>query len=327
MSFHPLAFPLLRRLRAEEFTSGEELAKVFQVSRATVSHALFGIDGVMAVPGKGYALKHPLDWLDRQEVLALMRGSLALDIFDAVDSTSLFISRYLSQNSSFTENLPWPWAVAAEVQTAGKGRRGRTWHAPLGGSILFSLLWRFEAPMASLSGLSLAIGVALVLALESLGASGVFLKWPNDLWGSKDGREGKLGGILVELFGEAMGPVWGVLGVGINCSLKEKDLSAISGAAFDLSSLGVSACRASVLAAMLDALLLALPRFEKEGFSPFRGDWIKRHLWQEKTVEVIESSGGSFFGVARGVDETGALLVIAQGKERRLSTGEVSLRR
>ena len=102
--------------------------------------------------------------------------------------------------------------LAAEWQTAGRGRRGRKWTAVAGGSLTFSLGWRFDQGAGYLAGLSLAVGVAVIRALEAEGLPGVELKWPNDLIH----RHLKVGGILVELNGDALGPSTVVVGVGLN---------------------------------------------------------------------------------------------------------------
>ncbi|MEK7738086.1 MAG: biotin--[acetyl-CoA-carboxylase] ligase, partial [Pseudomonadota bacterium] len=83
--------------------------------------------------------------------------------------------------------------LATERQTGGRGRRGRSWLSASGDSLTFSLLWRFQ-PNRSLSGLSLAVGVAVARALEALGVRGITLKWPNDVL--LNGR--KLAGVLIE---------------------------------------------------------------------------------------------------------------------------------
>src|SRR5688572_19193259 len=101
-----------------------------------------------------------------------------------------------------------PILIAAEEQTAGRGRRGRRWHSARGAGITFSLGRRIRRPTRELAVLSLVAGVAVARALHALGARSARLKWPNDL--VLDGA--KLGGILVETRnGRA------VIGIGLNC--------------------------------------------------------------------------------------------------------------
>ena len=125
-----------------------------------------------------------------------------VDVCWQIDSTSSELARRTTDA---------PAACLAEIQSAGRGRRGRAWRMPLGGGVALSSLRRFDVGMAALSGLSLVAGLAAIRAIEDLGVDGVALKWPNDL--VVDGR--KLGGILVELGGDALGPCHAIVGIGL----------------------------------------------------------------------------------------------------------------
>src|ERR1700688_499021 len=105
--------------------------------------------------------------------------------------------------------------VLSELQHAGRGRRGRHWIAPFGGSIALSMSWSFTDASRASPALSLCVGVAIARALERCGAVGIGLKWPNDIW--FDDR--KMGGILIEVRAEAGGPAHVVLAVGLTVSL------------------------------------------------------------------------------------------------------------
>src|SRR3954470_9326451 len=109
------------------------------------------------------------------------------------------------------ERLRTPVLLAAEVQSAGRGRRGRRWHAAPGRSITFSFARRIARPARELAALSLVAGVAAAGALRALGAGEVRLKWPNDLVAAG----AKLGGILVETRGSGPAPL-AVIGIGLN---------------------------------------------------------------------------------------------------------------
>lgn len=207
--------------------------------------------------------------------------------------------------------------VIAEEQTAGRGRRGRTWFASPGDSLTFSLLWRF-APGSAPVGLSLAVGVAVARALGHAG--GIALKWPNDIL--KDGR--KLGGILVELVPGA--PHAAVIGIGINLRLPAampEDVRLTSAA---LGATGDAADREKLLAALLGELLGAVETFDTGGFAAIRPEWVAFHAHQDQRVLLTSDFGPATDGICRGVDSDGALLLDVDGRVTRILSGEVSLR-
>ena len=207
--------------------------------------------------------------------------------------------------------------LVANEQTAGRGRRGRTWIASPGDSLTFSLLWRF-APGTAPAGLSLAVGLAVARALRKVGAGDTALKWPNDILRNRR----KLGGILVELLPGA--PHAAVIGIGINLHLPAAmppDLRAAS-AALELPATDES----TLYAALLTELLAALEQFAAAGFAALRDEWVARHAFQDAPVLLSADFAVPREGICRGVDTDGALLFeTAAGIERVLS-GEVSLR-
>lgn len=226
--------------------------------------------------------------------------------------------------------LPSGSVLATERQSAGRGRRGRTWIAPPGGSLAFSLLWKFERDAAALSGLSLAVGVAAARALERCGAAmgarfGVQLKWPNDLLAQGDGGLAKLGGILIELAATDAGRTPAVIGIGINLALGTA-ASAIDQRTIDLASLGATCSPNTALAYLLDELLPVLRGFEQAGFAPFAGDWTARHAFGGKRVVLSSEHGAGPAGIALGADAEGALLLDTGNGIQRIVSGEVSLR-
>src|SRR5262245_49913673 len=145
--------------------------------------------------------------------------------------------------------------VCAERQTAGRGRRGRTWHQGEHG-LVFSLLWRLPAG-TSADGLSLAAGIAVA---ECLG-DGAHLKWPNDVL--LDG--GKVAGVLVE--SNALGLY--VIGIGVNCG----DVAGVPG---DIAAEAVAVPRTIMLARLLDRLIAVLDEFNQNGFAALQKRWMKR---------------------------------------------------
>jgi len=206
--------------------------------------------------------------------------------------------------------------LAAERQTAGRGRMGRTWFAEPDASLAFSLLWRF-APGTQPHGLSLGVGVALAETLESLGETGLALKWPNDLL--RDGR--KLAGVLIELVPGV--PHAAVIGIGINLRLPEslpEDVRAVATA------LDGDYKRSEVLASLLAGLYGVLTTFGAEGFIALRQRWIARCAHVDAPVQILSEFASPLAGQCIGVDVDGALLVETAVCVQRILSGEVSLR-
>ncbi|MEW5944370.1 MAG: biotin--[acetyl-CoA-carboxylase] ligase [Pseudomonadota bacterium] len=320
----PLSFSILRLLAEGEFLSGEAMARQLNVSRATVWNALHAIDdagvSVHKVRGRGYRLAEPLQWLDKQRVLSALGDKSALfdlEVADSVESTNSVMMRKAALGT------PHGSVLAAELQTGGRGRRGRAWHANLGGGLTFSLLWHFNQGAGFLSGLSLAVGVALVRALKQAGIADAGLKWPNDVLH----RDRKLAGILIELQGDMQGPSAAVIGIGLNLKLSEGAKSCIDQAATDIHSItGRMPDRNQMLALILGHLAEVLAHFEVQGFASLRAEWAGHHVHHGKPVRLVMPDGAFHEGRLADVAEDGALLLETAGGVRRYVSGEISLR-
>ena len=265
------------------------------------------------------ALSSRIEALQRDAIVASLGATakVTVEVVDAIDSTNSELSRRAARQDVHRH------ALAAEAQTAGRGRRGRVWTAIAGGSITFSLGWRFEQGAGHLSGLTLAVGLAVARALEAHGFAGIELKWPNDLVH----RRAKLGGILVELTGDALGPSLAIIGVGLNVVLPAAARRGIDQAATDLAAVARRRPidRNRLLGRILTELAAVLEEFAVRGFAPLRVDWQRRHVLQRKAVEVLLPDGRSARGEVVGVDAEGALVVDNSGQRLRFLSGEVSL--
>lgn len=320
----PLAYQVLQHLACGEFRSGAMLADGLNVSRGSVWHAVrelerLGLE-IYRVRGRGYRLRQPLSLLDAARVMRLLgtrHGPFAVEVAAAADSTNtLALERARAGAPSGT-------VIAAEWQHAGRGRLGRRWHAAMAGALIFSVVWRSRHGAASLSGLSLAVGLALVRALHKLKAPEAQLKWPNDVVC----RGGKLAGILIEMQGDALGPSCAVIGIGLNVRLSSEVHARIDQAAIDLETLcGCMVDRNVALAGILAELASVLEIFERDGFRLLRSEWQRHHAWQDREVAVALPDGRIESGVARGVDRDGALLISRRGAVQRYHSGEVTLR-
>jgi len=211
------------------------------------------------------------------------------------------------------ESAQAPALLVANEQTAGRGRRGRRWHASPGDALMFSLRWQFTGDAGRLRGLSLATGVSIARTLRELGASGVALKWPNDLLASmtlsKDPDSAKLGGILIETR-TGGGRITAVIGVGLNCRRNpaleariERRVAALEDSIDPLPS------RNELAAGIVAGLAQALRLFGEAGFEAFRSDWVALHAHQGSPMRVRTSDGRIVAGIAEGIAPDGGLLL------------------
>lgn len=233
--------------------------------------------------------------------------------FEEVESTNTWL---LAQNKTprQTASQVDGKICLAEEQTAGKGRRGKSWIAPASSSVLISIGWGLQGNIPQ--GLSLISGLAVVQSLRELGVTEGKLKWPNDIVVA--GK--KLGGILVEV-----SRLDCVIGVGINVNIPPSFDKQINQPWIDLYSLGYQLDRDQLVAAIVLNHEQFLSQYILTGFAPFVDSWNSLHAHQNQVIEVA-SAGYDWSGSALGVDENGALLVECGGSIRRLSCGEVSIR-
>lgn len=314
----------MRQLADGRFHSGQEVARSLGRSRATLSEALkrapeLGLE-IFRVPGRGYRLAAPIEFFDAAALARDLSGTrIRVEIVDEVDSTSTRLA------SAAAAGAPSGTCLAAEWQSAGRGRRGRAWIAAVGGSLTFSLLWRFERGAGHLGGLSLAVGASIARSLATSGVERVQVKWPNDV--VVDLR--KLAGILVETSGEAsQGPSVAIIGVGVNFRLGELALDRIDQPVIDVARAASTVpSRNALLAQILRDLGAMLERFEAEGFAPFRDDWRALHAYQNRRVRVLPPSDHPYEARVVDIAADGALLVaLDDGRTASLSSAEISLR-
>jgi BirA family biotin operon repressor/biotin-[acetyl-CoA-carboxylase] ligase len=315
---------LLPLLADGEFHSGQALAAALGVSRTAVWKQLRRLSdaglAVESVRGRGYRLRGGLDLLDKARVAGLLseRASALLgelQIVSTIDSTNDEVLRQLRAGA------PPGLVIAAEQQTAGRGRRGHPWVSPFARNIYVSIAWEFPS-FEALAGLSLAAGCAVAEALERSGLPGVALKWPNDLL---CGRE-KLGGILVDIAGDLPGACRAVIGIGVNVHMPQELGRDIDQRWTDIArAAGMVPERSVLLAGLLSELLPMLEAFRDSGFRPWRERWLARDAFAGRPVSI--GFGSRYLeGTARGVDETGALLLETAAGLQSLHGGELSLR-
>ncbi|MFV8784273.1 bifunctional biotin--[acetyl-CoA-carboxylase] ligase/biotin operon repressor BirA [Microbulbifer sp. SA54] len=316
--------PLLLLLADGRVHSGEFLGEALGVSRAAVWKQLQKLEQlglvVESVKGRGYQLPGGLDLLDAETISSHLSAEAKpllqqLQVHDQVDSTNARVLSALEAGRGHGQ------VVLAEQQTAGRGRRGRSWASPFGAGVSVSLGWQFQGGVQLLEGLSLAVGVALARALAVFDVPDVRLKWPNDVW--CQGR--KLAGVLLELSGDLTDRCAVVVGIGLNMRLPAAAAGTIDQPWIDLEQVRPGISRNRLVAEMLNQLLPLLDTYPAGGFAPWREPW--QALDQFAGAEVcLQSAQQRWCGIERGVDKSGALLLETDGDLRTFHGGEISLR-
>ncbi|MBG0751664.1 MULTISPECIES: bifunctional biotin--[acetyl-CoA-carboxylase] ligase/biotin operon repressor BirA [Pectobacterium] len=308
---------LIKILSDGEFYSGELLGEMMGMSRAAINKHIqtirdWGID-VFTVTGKGYSLPAPMQLLDEDVILKhLPEGGVT--VLPVVDSTNQYILDRLDILSSGD-------ACLAEYQQSGRGRRGRQWFSPFGANLYLSLYWRLEQGPAAAVGVSLVIGIVMAEVLHKLGADGVRVKWPNDLYL----KDRKLAGILVELTGKTGDAANLVIGAGINLQMREPAPDTISQGWINLQEAGIDINRNTLASTLISELRGALAIFELQGLEPFIPRWEKLDNYFNRPVRLIIGNR-EIYGIDRGIDRQGALLLENDGLVTPYIGGEISLR-
>jgi BirA family biotin operon repressor/biotin-[acetyl-CoA-carboxylase] ligase len=249
--------------------------------------------------------------MDRLDAAAIVLPGVEVRILQKCHST----------NSALLEEkqLRPPVLLAAEEQTAGRGRRSRRWHSAPGRDITFSFAHSIVRPARELAALSLVAGVAAATALRALGVAQAALKWPNDLVAGG----AKLGGILVETRAQGRG-VLAVIGIGINYrpdpELQRRLRRRIACVA-DLAAAPPS--RNRVIQEIVGKLLETLEAFEARGLDAVRDEWLALHAYAGHKVQVRLADGRRVTGIASGLAGDGGLELQTRSGIRAIRSGQV----
>lgn len=317
MRDNTIPLTLISILADGEFHSGEQLGERLGMSRAAINKHIqtlrdWGVD-VFTVPGKGYSLPEPVQLLN-EELIAGQIDQGRVTVLSVIDSTNQYLLDRLNELQSGD-------ACVAEYQQAGRGRRGRKWFSPFGANLYLSIYWRLEQGPAAAVGLSLVIGIVIAEVLQSLGADKVRVKWPNDLYL----QDRKLSGILVELTGKTGDAAQIVSGAGINLAMRRVESDVVNQGWISLQEAGVSIDRNALAARLIKELRAGLQLFEQEGLAPYLSRWEKLDNFLNRPVKLIIGDK-EIFGIARGIDTQGALLLEQDGVIKPWVGGEISLR-
>ena len=317
---------ILMLLSDGQFHSGTTLAEALCVSRSAICKQFKNLSelGIQysAVSGRGYRLEYPLELLDLTTIsqgLSQDHQHLisSIEIHDSINSTNSYLVDYTQQQAKSGV------VCFAEHQSAGKGRRGRTWVSPYGSNLYMSILWRFQqGGITATAGLSLAVGVAVIRALRQHHIHDIGLKWPNDIY--SQGK--KLGGILIEVSGETDGPCSAVIGLGLNLFLPASEAQTITQAWTDLSNVkgAGSISRNQLAASLLSHILDVVNGFETIGIQPYLDEWRNYDCLQGQTATLYIGQQ-HIDGIVEGIDNNGLLLIKrTDGTIQAFASGEVS---
>ncbi|MEL4257725.1 bifunctional biotin--[acetyl-CoA-carboxylase] ligase/biotin operon repressor BirA [Shewanella xiamenensis] len=307
---------ILGLLSSEHFVSGEELATQLGISRAAVSKHVDALEdygvAIYSVKGRGYKLANPISLIDSARLIQSIDNRCFY--FDEIPSTNGFMLSHTSELKSGD-------VCVAEYQSAGRGRRGRTWVSPYGHHLYFSQFWSFPQGMAQAMGLSLVVACSLVEVLKSFGVDNIGVKWPNDIYLNYK----KLAGILIEMSGQADSECQLIIGIGVNMAMSEDQGKGIDQPWSDLSSLTDMPNKTDLVIALHKQLNRDIQLFEREGLAAFKTRWQQADLFHGKEIRLLMGEN-HVDGICRGIDEQGAVLLETADGIQAYIGGEISLR-
>lgn len=313
----------LLRQRAD-FVSGQELCEHFGVSRTAVWKAVGQLkkEGfcIEAVQNRGYRLVQEEEVYGRHELESRMDTRWAghpVSYYDVLDSTNLR-AKLDAENGA-----PQGALVVADMQTAGRGRRGRSWSSPAGANVYFTLILKPDFAPDKASMLTLVMAMAVAAGITEVCGVQAYIKWPNDI--VINGK--KVCGMLTEMSVQQDYIQHVVIGVGINVGLQEFPPQIMATATCLEQECGKKIHRAS--------LVVSIMKFFEAYYESFLGTLDFSELLEAynsllvncgREVRVMDPKG-EYTGISMGINKTGELLVeMPDGSERTVYAGEVSVR-
>ncbi|WOC26130.1 bifunctional biotin--[acetyl-CoA-carboxylase] ligase/biotin operon repressor BirA [Pseudoalteromonas sp. N1230-9] len=317
---------ILHALNTGGFISGQQLGEQLGISRAAVGkhiHSLqeMGLD-IFKVTGKGYCLNNSAGLLNEDKIgkhYNELGGSTAnVEVQPIIDSTNSELMRRLQSDIPLTSGT----VLVAEMQQAGRGRRGRVWQSPFGANLYFSYFWRLDDGLQAAMGVSIAVGLAVYDTLKALYQLNVELKWPNDIYLNRE----KLAGVLVELDGQPQGPCQLVIGIGINLHMPESASQHIDQAWTDLSQHVQELDKSKLVAYLCFYLEKRLAQYQQTGLNDMYLSWNQLNAFANEYVE-LNTGHRSWRGICEGIDSQGGVRIRQDGEVKSYYGGEISLRK
>lgn len=317
---------ILEALNQGGFVSGQTLGEQLGVSRAAISKHIaalqaMGID-IFTLNGKGYRLNNTLSLLNESQIQThldvLQAPTLPVEVTPIIDSTNTELMRRIQQG----EPMHSGHVLVAEMQQAGRGRRGRTWQSPFGANLYYSYYWKLEDGLQAAMGVSIAVGLAVYDALRALYGLEVELKWPNDIY--LQGK--KLAGVLVELEGQVEGPCHLVIGVGINLHMPESASSQIDQPWTDIASHTHSVEKNQLVAELTHHLTQRLAVYKESGLHTMVEQWNQLNAFAQQWV-TLSTGQRQWRGICEGINPQGGIVLRQDGEVKSYYGGEITLRK
>ncbi len=315
---------ILSMLRKQEtYVSGQEMCKELGVSRTAVWKCMNQLkeEGytIEAISNKGYRLVESPDTLTSYEILSRLEKSMFEDVlfFEKIDSTNNK-AKELGNQLDRRQLI-----IVADAQTAGRGRRGRTWQSPKGTDIFMSFKLHPAIAPQHASRITLVAALAVVSAIETVTGLEAKIKWPNDI--IVNGH--KVCGILTEMSSEPDFIHHVVVGIGINVNTETfpEEIANIATSLYHESKQTVN--RATLLVEVVAEFERFYEQFLKtEDLSMLVDEYNGYLVHKGKEIRVI-SGREETIGMTQGIDHEGSLLVMMEdGVTRPVISGEVSIR-
>lgn len=314
----------------QDFVSGQRLCELLGVTRQAVWKNIGQLKEhgyqIESVSNKGYRLVKRPDVLYGPEIASRLpeQGMCRkVDCHESIDSTNLRAKQLAELGE------PEGTLVVADCQTAGRGRRGRNWVSESGTGIWMSFILRPELNPSEVPGVTLLTALAVNRAIREVCQVESQIKWPNDI--VLDGK--KVCGILTEMSSEVNYVHYAVAGIGINANMEYFPEEIADTATSVYLQTGKKADRVALIGKVVEEFSVYYREYQKVGnLSPFLDEYNQMLVNRDRQVQIFHGMTENAnpaeieVGIARGIDENGVLLVEVDGKQKRVMSGEVSVR-
>ena len=317
---------ILPLLASDAYQTAQQLSERLQISSSQLADYLFqirelGIE-IHFSENKGYCLKVPLDLINPADIIGALTPMVAAKLDSHTYLSTTTSTNKVALDQSFPTLGKFSF-ITTEMQTKGRGRRGRNWHSPYAQNIYLSIVWPLSADASRASTLSPYLALEVVELLDALAVPTLGLKWPNDIVCCNK----KISGLLIESVYQSKNKMYVVIRFGLNVAMKNVQTGDIDQEWTDITSQfpGWSLSRNNLTAQLINTLVTALIRFESDGVINLKNRWKHWDIMHNRSVNVSAMDGDTK-GIAKGIDEDGSLLLQVDSEQRKIVVGDVSLR-